>query len=161
MRYPAALEPESCATICRRGQCHRRESSSALKTSVTLGRWQILGAGTKSPNHFATHAAAQMLHGMLQIKFNGTDINPKAVCNFAVRKLFDVSGDEHLSSAVGQFGQGLFQVLELEAALDDHGRIRPFIGNVGDRCNFRCAEKTGVTLAPVLGDVDGGAKQIV
>ena len=77
-----------------------------------------------------------MLHRMLQVEVDGAGVDAEEIRNVFVVKLINVGGQKHAPLAVGQFGESFIQFLEVEAALDDHGRVRTFIRNVGDGGDF-------------------------
>ncbi len=102
-----------------------------------------------------------MLHGVLQVEFDGADVDPETSSNLAVGQLFNMGRYEYLPPAGWQFCQRLIQLLDLKPGANDLRGIRAFIGNVGDGSDLGGTEEMGVASAPVLRDIDRGAKEIV
>ena len=98
---------------------------------------------------------------MLQIELDRADVDPKTGGNLIMGQLFNMSGKEYLPPAGRQFHQDSIQLFKFEPGTGDHGRIRAFIGNVGDGGDFGRTEKMRLAPAPVFCNIDGGAKDIV
>ncbi len=115
----------------------------------------------EATDDLAAKADAKMLHGVLQIEFDGTDIDPDTGCDFMMRQLFKVGGDEYVAAPGRHFCENLFQRSQLQTRVDDRGGIRAFVRNVCDGGNFRGAEKMSIGTPPVFRDIDGGAEEII
>src|SRR5262245_29250541 len=77
-----------------------------------------LGTRPEAAGDLASEAAAEMLHGILQVEFDRAHVDTEAPCDLAVRQLFEMRREEDLAPALGQFGKGFFEFLELVAGLD-------------------------------------------
>jgi len=81
---------------------------------------------------------------------------------FAIsRYLFQMSGNENLSPALGKLRERLAEFVELQTVRDDLESARAVIGNVDNRGDLVAAQQAIVTLSTVFCDIDRGTENIV
>jgi hypothetical protein len=160
---PIKPVPPDVAAVATLRRVHCRLLMSQLvgggNTRLFVGRLFLTRA--KPPDDLAAEPAAQMFECVLEVECDGSAIDAEAGGNLAVRQLLDMRGDEYRSTPLRQFSKCPFQLFELKTGFGNCGRVRAIIGNAGDRSDFGLAEQPTFAFTLVLGDINGGAKEVV
>ncbi len=102
-----------------------------------------------------------MLHRVLQIELNRAHVDTKSGSNFLMGQLLEMSGDEYLAPARGQFSQGSIERLEFKARASNRGGIGTVILDICNRRDLCRIQKMGINLAAILCYIDGRPEKII
>lgn len=102
-----------------------------------------------------------MLHSMLQIEIDSTNIDCKTSRDLPMRQMIQMRCNEHVALPRRQLVDGFLEVLHLHPGFGDRAGIGILIGKLDDGIDLDCAQKVPVASAAIRCRVEGHAKEIV